>query len=435
MGTSFQFPALPSTRNLGVLLIEDNPGDIRLIQQMLSEPTELDLQLTTRSRLSEALRVLQSAPPDIVLLDLGLPDAYGLEAMDAVRILAEETPVVVLTSLDDERLAHRAIAQGAQDYLVKGRFNADILLRAMRYALDRQQREVALRASEARNRRLLEACLIGLAWTDSEGRILEANQAFLDLLGCSPEAITGGEVQWDGLVIEGDLDRHRAAFAEIESGRRNSPWEVEIRRMDGSPIPVLLGASRMEDPNLGLVVYALDTTERKAKLDQFRREARQDVLTGLRNRRAFLELLEPAMIASQRHGHPLSLALCDLDQFKDINDRHGHASGDDVLRAFGDLLAQEIRGDDVPARLGGDEFCILYAHSPSHLATRSLTRVRTAFEQREFLDPKGIPFRSTATFGLVDLPPGVKSPEGLLQLADEALYRAKRAGKNRIEIA
>lgn len=138
---------LTQKQPLGVLLVEDSPGDVRLIQEMLRGLPEPGCTLACLNRLSEAQTYLQSQHPEVILMDLGLPDAMDLEALEGVRRLAGGTPVVVLTGRDDQRLAHRALEQGAQDYLVKGNFDAETLLRSMRYAMDRQRREAAHRAN------------------------------------------------------------------------------------------------------------------------------------------------------------------------------------------------------------------------------------------------------------------------------------------------
>lgn len=423
-----------SSEPLDILLVEDNPGDVRLIQEMLKSLPEPGYTLTCRERLSEARSFLDDRHPEVILMDLGLPDAYGLEALEGIRSLVNGTPVVVLTAMNDQRLAHRALQKGAQDFLVKGSFDAALLLRSMRYAIDRQRRESALKASEARIRKLLEACLIGIVLADPEGRILEANHAFLDLMGCTKDEIEAQQLRWDGLVRPTELERHAAALAEIRAGRGHPPWEVEFLKRDGQALPVLLGAARLEGPGYGIVAYAMDISERRAHLDQLKLEARQDSLTGLKNRKAFLEILEPAMASSHRYGHPLSLALCDLDGFKQINDAHGHGVGDEVLRGFGAILSLEIRGDDVAARFGGDEFCILFAHSAPAQAGQSLERIRASFEAKRFQVRQGVSCSATASFGLVQLPLGIKSAEGLFLLADEALYRAKGAGRNHVEV-
>jgi signal transduction histidine kinase len=125
-----------------VLLIEDNPGDARLIREMLRD-TGTSVELTVVERLSSGLERLAEGNVDLVLLDLSLPDSGGLETFEAVHAAAPLAPVVVLSGLDDEATAVRAVQQGAQDYLVKGQVDGGTILRAMRYAIERQRLEAA----------------------------------------------------------------------------------------------------------------------------------------------------------------------------------------------------------------------------------------------------------------------------------------------------
>jgi signal transduction histidine kinase/CheY-like chemotaxis protein len=139
------------------LLVEDNPGDARLLREMLNEDPSHDIALTHVGRLSEAETYLLEQRVDIILLDLGLPDAQGLEAVRRIQIAAPHIPLVVMTSLDDESLGAQALQEGAEDYLVKGQLEARWLLRALRYAIERKTMKTALFAETERAR-------------DSEGR-------------------------------------------------------------------------------------------------------------------------------------------------------------------------------------------------------------------------------------------------------------------------
>jgi len=142
---------------MNVLLIEDNPGDARLIELMLREAGGMQLQWVDRLR--EGLEVLGTNAMDLVLLDLGLPDSHGLETLGAVRKANHETPVVVLTGNNDEEMALDALKAGAQDYLVKGNVNADALKRVIRYAIERKRAEQAILDSERKRRHLHEQLL------------------------------------------------------------------------------------------------------------------------------------------------------------------------------------------------------------------------------------------------------------------------------------
>jgi DNA-binding response OmpR family regulator len=133
-----------------VLLVEDNRADLLRLQQVLTDTGSVQFDLTHAERLSEALEYLKDKAFDLVLLALGVPDSHGLDGVVRIREIADSTPVVVLTSLNDERVGLRAVQKGAQDYLTKGELSAKLLLRAMRYAIERKKllRELALALDE-----------------------------------------------------------------------------------------------------------------------------------------------------------------------------------------------------------------------------------------------------------------------------------------------
>jgi DNA-binding response OmpR family regulator len=132
-----------------LLLVEDNPADVRLLREMFYEQGSHTTELTQVETIGEAEKHLAaSAPPDIILLDLVLADAQGLEAIRRTRVVAPRVPLVVLTALDDESMATLALQEGVQDYLIKGPIDARGLLRALRYAVERKSMEVALFAEK-----------------------------------------------------------------------------------------------------------------------------------------------------------------------------------------------------------------------------------------------------------------------------------------------
>ncbi|MEH1970029.1 hybrid sensor histidine kinase/response regulator [Nostoc sp.] len=139
-------------KNIKVLLVEDNPGDVFLLQEFLKEVTTIVVDLMFVERLSEALNYLAKEIFDVILLDLSLPDSQGLETFVIAHYQAKATPIIVLTGINDETLAIRAMQEGAQDYLVKGQVTGDLLVRSMRYAIERQRADDALRHSEERFR-------------------------------------------------------------------------------------------------------------------------------------------------------------------------------------------------------------------------------------------------------------------------------------------
>ena len=161
------------------------------------------------------------------------------------------------------------------------------------------------------------------------------------------------------------------------------------------------------------------------------RQAITDELTDLANRRRFTETLDTELRRAERFGGPLGVVFADLDDFKLINDRHGHQVGDRVLRAFADCLKKRVRVIDMAARLGGEEFAVLLVETDHAGALALAESLREAVEALEIPGGDRGPVRLTASFGVASYP-RARSPEELLAAADAALYQAKREGKNRV---
>jgi two-component system cell cycle response regulator len=143
----------PDDATIRVLLVEDNPGDARLMKELITEVSTIRFDLTHVVCLSEAQGRLSEEPFDVILLDLSLPDSHGLETLLNIQRQGDKAPVVVLTGLDDERIAIEGVQKGAQDYLVKGRVDNNLLVRAIRYAIERHRVVAELRRA---NQRILE---------------------------------------------------------------------------------------------------------------------------------------------------------------------------------------------------------------------------------------------------------------------------------------
>ena len=160
-----------------VLLIEDNPGDTRLVKEMLTNAGENKFSLVHVGLIKESLVLLKDEHYQVILLDLTLPDGHGLDNLRQVCTVAPHLPVVILTGLDDETTAIRAVREGAEDYLVKGQMDNNLLVRAVRYAIERKRAKEALRESEERYRTILEEMAEGYFETDLAGKITFINDA------------------------------------------------------------------------------------------------------------------------------------------------------------------------------------------------------------------------------------------------------------------
>lgn len=174
------------------------------------------------------------------------------------------------------------------------------------------------------------------------------------------------------------------------------------------------------------------TEELRKRKDEAELLARMDVLTGIPNRRAFMQAADQEVLRAQRYGNPLTIAVLDLDHFKTINDTYGHAAGDHVLINRANLLEASVREVDTVGRLGGEEFVILMPGTPLPEAIQAIERIRQAFEQTLISEGEQL-IRATASFGVAEYPGADPTVDALLAKADGALYLAKARGRNRVE--
>lgn len=169
--------------SIQILMVEDSEMDALLLEETLSRDGLNTFEFTFSERLKTGLEILHQQKFDLILLDLGLPDSQGLESFEKVHNKFPDIPVVVLSGLTDEKLALEAVQAGAQDYLVKGPTSWEIAPRAIRYAIERQQSQAALRESEEQYRLLFENAPVGILSVTTEGQITEVNTAALQILG------------------------------------------------------------------------------------------------------------------------------------------------------------------------------------------------------------------------------------------------------------
>jgi PAS domain S-box-containing protein len=232
-----------ATTPIRVLLVEDNPGDARLIFEMLRDVQAQAFDLERVDRLAPALERLGHAAIDVVLLDLGLPDSEGLSTFERASDRAGGEPIIVISGLDDERVALEAVRSGAQDYLVKGRIEGNLLARVIHYAIERKRAEQQLRASETRLVGILEAALDAHVTMDQDGNVFSWNRQAEALFGWSLQEVQGKRLA--DLIVP---PQHRAAhiaglrrfLATGEGPVLNQRLELTALRRDGSEFPVEL---------------------------------------------------------------------------------------------------------------------------------------------------------------------------------------------------
>lgn len=258
---------------------------------------------------------------------------------------------------------------------------------------------------------MLAAIGQGIVITDARDHIMLANRQAADLSGTPPDKMRPGE------------------SLKLGAGRgaRSAPQVIQLA--DGRKTAVRRDA--MPDGNT--VTILTDVTAEKAAEAKLTRLAMLDPLTELPNRRAFLEAAEGEINRVRRHAGRACIAILDIDHFKQVNDRHGHQTGDVLLRTLADLWAEMLRSSDTLARYGGEEFIVLMPETEPGIAIRLLERLRQATSSRH-LGAGPDDLRVTVSIGLAALGPD-GHVEDAIEAADAALYQAKAEGRNRVRAA
>ena len=418
-----------------LLLVEDNPGDARLVQEMFSEEGSQDIQLTHVQSLSGAEKHLENGGVDIVVLDLGLPDAQGLAAVRRARAVAPHAPLVVLTCLDDENMATQALQEGAQDYLIKGQIDSRGLFRALRYAVERKSMEEALFAEKERAQVTLNSIGDAVLCTDSSGNVTYMNVVAEKMTGWLREEALGRTLDSVFQIIDGvtrQPTQNPLAMAVAENRIVGLTPNCVLIGRDGHESPIEDSAAPIHDRNgdgAGAVIVFHDVSESRAMALQMAFSAQHDFLTGLPNRMLLNDRVEQAIVLALRHGKKVGVLFLDLDGFKHLNDSLGHPSGDKLLQSMAKRLLGCVRGSDTVSRQGGDEFVVVLSEM-EHLEDAAIkaTRILQAVAEPHWIRQQE--FHVTTSIGVSVYPDDGLNAEMLIKNADTAMYEAKENGRH-----
>lgn len=456
-----------------ILLADDDPQILEVLTEFL-EGQGYAVQAAMDGQ--QALAALQAEEFTLALLDLNLPGRSGLELLSFIKKQSPETEVILFTGHAGLESAVQALRLGAYDYLLK----SDLLLANLQAVINRalerrrlsqtnrnllenlcqaQEELVRRRAAELTQIRRIGETLAGPL---NGEQIL---QGMLSLIWESlPLSILGLELRGGGAELPGEAYRRQPEVEEaplevFKSWLREqlmawppdrtdtAAWEPETHK---TPLPAILLAPVQAGEVRGLVAAARETPFSPAESELFRifilqgvaafknlllyekvrSMAIRDGLTGLYNYRYFWEVLHREVELARRYRHPLSLLFLDIDDFKKVNDTLGHQVGDLVLKALGTYLQAAVRQADLVCRYGGEEFVILLAETDSREALISAERLRLGISQLTLALPEQ-ELHFTVSIGVAKLEPEMDG-DNLVKAADAALYRAKKAGKNRV---
>ncbi len=260
---------------LKVLLVEDNPGDVLLIQEFLLDVPGTSVNLIPVEQLLDAINCLGKESFDVILLDLSLPDSQGLETFDKIHARFPAIPIIVLTGLADETIATKAVQQGAQDYLLKGQVSGNLLLRSMRYAIERQRSEEALRQSEERFRQLAEN-IQEVFWmaNANEHQLLYVSPAYEKVWGRSLASLYANQ-SWIETIHPSDRNRVQTAYLETAlQGQYEQKYRIirpdgSIRWIRDRGFPIINKTGEIHR----IVGIAEDISERQLAEEKIRQQA------------------------------------------------------------------------------------------------------------------------------------------------------------------
>jgi len=418
-----------------ILIVEDERAHAEAISRAFNATVPVTKILIADS-LREYRRIIEIELPDIVLIDLNLPDG---RAMEILTCPAENGafPVLLMTAYGNEKMAVTAMKAGALDYIVKSPEafagmpqTVERALREWRLLQKHLQTEKSLWESENRFSRLLqEIPSVAFQGYGIDGTVRYWNRASETFYGYTAQEAIGRNLL--DLIIPDEMreELKSAMMWMAETGQAIPASELTLMRKDGSRVTVFSCHSVIQKPEAPTELFCLDIdiTERKHNEKQLEYLATHDELTGLANRALLQDRLTQSLHYAHRSGRVLAVLLLDLDRFKIINDSLGHNFGDKLLKSVALRLQQVVREADTVARLGGDEFVILLAEvaEPDDVGLLAAKILRSLSEPHQI---DGREVTATASLGISLNPKDSDSGATLIRNADIAMYRAKREG-------
>ncbi|MDW8284445.1 MAG: EAL domain-containing protein, partial [Myxococcales bacterium] len=430
---------------LNILVVEDEPRYLESIRRLLQHYGH---RVTPAADLGQAAAMLTQDAPDLILLDLHLPDGSGMDLLHQVNGQAGRPLVIVVSGDATFEAARQALRQDAYDFLRKP-CEPEELLKCLRNAArelalrrENQAMQERLRRSEQWHRFLVEHSPDIVYTLDAEGRFTYVNERVEEITGHARSELLGQS--WESLVAESEREMARWRFNERRTGlRATRNFELTLTRRrpaagaEEAPAQVVveLSASGIYQEEagsrrfLGTHGVVRDISARKRAEATITFQAYHDLLTGLPNRVLFKDRLTQAIAHARRHGLILAVMFLDLDRFKSVNDTLGHLVGDELLQLVGQRLRHCLREGDTLARIGGDEFMLLLPHmrtrdNAAHIAEKILAALKTPFHLN------GHELYISASIGIALYPSDGTSPEALIKHADIAMYSAKDGGRN-----
>jgi two-component system cell cycle response regulator len=447
-----------------VLIVDDIEANVRLLEARLT--AEYFETLSARSG-PEALELCATEGADVVLLDVMMPGMDGFEVCRRLKADPKTSyiPVIMVTALDQPSDKVDGLDAGADDFLTKPVDDIALITRVKNLArLKTLTEEMLMRASTSEQMGIAGDQQAGNENAGKGGRILlvedhqRSAHRIIETLSVEQQIYHEPDPQKALLTLpEQDFDLLIVSLSLSETdGLRLCSQVRSLDRIRQLPILIIVepgdDAKLLRGLDMGVndyIVRPLDKNELLARVrTQIKRKryadtlktrieesvemAITDALTGLHNRRYMESHLNTLVEEAVQREKPLSLLVTDIDFFKAVNDMHGHDAGDAVLREFATRVRRNVRGIDLACRFGGEEFVVMMPDTDLSKAYLVGERLRQCIASQPFILADGSAIEVTASVGVACLESASDTPEALLKRADQALYSAKRDGRNRV---
>ena len=448
-----------------VLVVDDIPANVKLLEARLSAEY---FDVATAYSGPEALAMCERAECDIVLLDVMMPDMDGFEVCRRLKNnpVTHHIPVVMVTALDQPSDRVRGLEAGADDFLTKPVSDVALISRVRSLArLKMVTDELRMRALTSREIGIQSAEREAITDTGRNGKVLivDDRPSSYERIAQTLAAEQTVDVQSDPKealfrAAEGDYDLLIVSLGLTDfDGLRLCSQVRSLERTRGIPILAIAEADNnarlVRGLEIGVNDYLIRPIDKNEMLARVRTQVKRkryterlrdnvqasiemaitDALTGLHNRRYMETHLGALTEQAAQRGKPLALLIMDIDFFKSINDGHGHDAGDDVLREFAVRIRKSIRNIDLACRYGGEEFVIVMPETDIAVAGMVAERIRRRIAGEAFSIQQGAAHLDvTLSIGIAALGAAGDTAAAMLKRADQALYRAKRDGRNRV---
>jgi two-component system cell cycle response regulator len=448
-----------------ILVVDDVAANVKLLEARLSAEY---FDVVTATSGVEALALCERSECDIVLLDVMMPDMDGFEVCRRLKSnpATHHIPVVMVTALDQPSDRVRGLESGADDFLTKPVSDVALISRVRSLArLKMVTDELRMRAVTSKEIGIQSPERAAVAETGRNGRIL-----IVDDRATSYERVAAALATEHTVDVE--ADPNEALFRAAEGNYELVIVSLGLENFDGlrlcsqlrsldrtRNVQILIIAEADNNARLvrgleiGVNDYLLRPVDKNELLARVRTQIRKkryterlrdnvqmsiemaitDALTGLFNRRYMETHLGTLVEQAMSRGKPLTVLVLDVDYFKAVNDTHGHDAGDDVLREFSLRIRKSIRNIDLACRYGGEEFVIVMPETDMAVATMVAERLRRRIATEPFpIQQNSRQIEVTISIGIAALGGAEDDPGAMLKRADQALYRAKRDGRNRV---